>query len=303
MATRHIRSKLVILLILACTYLAAGSPAEPAIAPEVVPEVAPATEAAIAPEGEPAIDAAANPDFWFEEVEGAAVFTQMLRWDPVPYSTGYDVLVQRQAGAGWETVSETRVDQSELEVRLAAGEYRYRLIVYNLLDKPAATTEWYPFTVVRARQPRVTDVSPDTIYFEEDNSDLFSVDGKNLLADSVYRFRSTVPPGRVYTGSVAGIDEDERNAEVLFSITDIEVGLYDLYVENPGGLSDALGPVKFAFIKPMDFDVSAGYMPLFVLWDDTIEQYFESVVFPLGTVVKATFIPLKRKFGYFGLRA
>lgn len=246
-------------------------------------------------------DAEEDPDFWFEEVEGDVVFTQMLRWDPVPYCPFYDVVVQRQNNRGWETVQEARVEESEIEVQLAAGEYRYRLVVYNLLDKPAVTSDWFPFTVLRAVQPRVGSVSPDTIYFDEENSDLFSVSGRNLLAESVYLFRSIEPPGRSYTGTVSTVDDDERNAEVVFSLDDIEVGLYELEVENPGGLTHAAGPVKFAFFKLMDLDVSAGYMPLIVLWDDTIGEYFDSTAFPFGAVVKVTFIPLKRKIGYFGV--
>ncbi len=242
-----------------------------------------------------------DPDFWFEEVEGDVVFTQMLRWDPVPYCPFYDVVVQRQNNRGWETVNEARVEESEIEVQLTAGEYRYRLVVYNLLDKPAVTSEWFPFTILRARQPRVGGVSPDVIYFDEENTGLFSVSGRNLLAESVYRFRSIEPLGRSYTGRLDRVEEDERNAAVVFSLDDIEVGLYELEVENPGGLTHAAGPVKFAFFKLMDLDVSAGYMPLFVVWDDTVGRYFDSTAFPLGAVVKATFIPLKRKFGYFGV--
>lgn len=301
MATRLTRLPILVILLLfgLCLALGAEDMAKEAV---LADQAATDTESTADTESTPENpDMQEDSDFWFEEVEGDVVFTQMLRWDPVPYCPFYDVVVQRQNDRGWETVIENRTEQSELEVQLTAGEYRYRLVVYNLLDKPAVISEWFPFTILRAIQPRVGGVSPDVVYFDEENTDLFSVSGRNLLAESVYRFRSIESPGRFYTGRLGEVDDDERNAEVVFSLDDIEVGLYELEVENPGGLTHAAGPVKFAFFKLMDFDVSAGYMPLFVLWDDTIGHYFDSSAFPLGAVVKATFIPLKRKYGYFGV--
>lgn len=86
-----------------------------------------------------------------------------------------------------------------------------------------------------------------------------------------------------------------------FPIDSINVGTYELTVKNPGGLSTASDPIVFKYIKPMDLDVSIGYMPTVVLWDGTIEKYFEANFIPLGVTAKATFIPAKRALGYFGV--
>lgn len=243
-------------------------------------------------------------DFWFEEVEGDIVFTQHLYWDPVPYCPWYDVTVQKNVqGNEWETVLETRVEESGVEVQLAPGEYRYRVIVYNVLEKPEGTSEWFPVTVIRARQPRVSSVSPGAIYFEEENSDIFSVRGENLFSESVIIFRLVENHGRKYRGVIEEVDSRERNAEVRFPLNAIPTGDYELVVENPGGLTAVSDPVRFAYIKPMDIDVSAGIMPLFVLWDNTIEEYFDSGIVPLGAVIRLTWIPAKRTTGFYGVGA
>lgn len=243
-------------------------------------------------------------DFWFDEVDGDIVFTQLLSWDPVAYCSWYDVAVEQQTQDGvWNTVLETRTETHELEVQLAPGEYRYRVTVYNVLKKPAGTSEWFRVTVIRARQPRVSDVSPGAIYFEEENSDFFSVSGANLFSESVVSFRHTENHARRYSGIIEEVDSRERNIRVRFPLNAIPVGTYELVVENPGGLSTASAPVRFAYIKPVDIDVSLGYMPLFVLWDDTIEEYFDSMIVPIGAVFRVSYIPSKRTTGFYGVGA
>lgn len=135
-------------------------------------------------------ETASQTDYWYETVEGAVVFTQSLKWDPVPYCPYYDVTIEKSGKNGtWASVHETRVETAELKVRLQPGEYRYRLVVYDVLGRVSLTSEWFPFTVIRALQPKVSSVSPGTIFFEEENSDVFSIDGANLLEASEYAFK------------------------------------------------------------------------------------------------------------------
>ncbi len=249
----------------------------------------------------PAVPIVEN-DYWHEENDDGIVFTQAIKWEEVRYCPYYDVTIQRLGKKDtWSTVREDRVTTPQIEVRLAPGEYRYRLVVYDVLERPALTSEWFPFTVIRALQPKIDDVSPDAVYFEEDNSDFFTVEGDNLLAASTVTFVSTDEGNREYTLTIVESDPDGETLRVTFPIDSIDTGSYALRVDNPGGLSGSSEPVVFKFIKPMDLDVSIGYMPTVVLWDGTIDKYFESSFIPIGVIAKATFIPYKRSFGYFGV--
>lgn len=241
-------------------------------------------------------------DYWHEQTEEGVVFTQSLKWEAVNYCPYYDITIQRQEkGGAWSTVHDSRVEVSELAIRLSPGEYQYRLVVYDVLERPTLTTEWFPFTVIRALQPKVGDITPGVIYFEEENADVFEINGANILESSTVTFRPVNGRGTTYKGTVLEADKRGRSARVSFPIRSINVGEYGLHVENPGGLSTDSKPVAFKYIKPMDFDVSIGYMPTIVLWDGTIDEYFESSVIPLGVVAKATFIPFKRASGYYGI--
>jgi hypothetical protein len=51
----------------------------------------------------------------------------------------------------------------------------------------------------------------------------------------------------------------------------------------------------------MDLDLSAGYLLPVILFDDTINHYMGSNIWPLSGTVKMSFIPFKRSFGYFGV--
>ncbi len=244
----------------------------------------------------------AETDYWHEQTEEGVVFTQSLKWEAVQYCPYYDITIERQGkNDAWSKAHESRVTASELAIRLSPGEYRYRLVVYDVLERPSLTTEWFPFTVIRALQPRVGDVTPGIIYFEEENSDVFEVEGTNLLESSTVIFKPIEGRGKTYKGSIVEADRRGRSMRVSFPIASINVGVYGLFVENPGGLSTVSKPVTFKYIKPMDLDVSIGYMPTVVLWDGTIDQYFESSFFPIGVVAKATFIPFKRASGYYGV--
>ncbi len=248
-------------------------------------------------------ETAGQTDYWHEQTDEGVVFTQSLKWESVKYCPYYDITIQRQEkkNDAWANVHESRVEGSELAIRLSPGEYRYRLVVYDVLERPSLTSEWFPFTVIRALQPRVGDITPGVIYFEEENSDVFAVDGANLLESSTVTFRPIDGKGKTYKGSVLEADKRGRDMRVSFPIGSINVGEYGLHVENPGGLTTTSKPVTFKYIKPMDFDVSIGYMPTVVLWDGTIDRYFESSFIPIGIVAKATFIPFKRASGFYGV--
>lgn len=239
-------------------------------------------------------------DFWFEEGEEGIVFLQVLRWDAVPYCPFYDVVVEQAAEDGsWDLILQDRAETNEYTVSLVAGKYRYRVVVYNLLSRPELESDWFTITVFRAIQPVVDRVTPGAVYLEEVQTGIFTVDGRNFLPETIFAFRSTGTASR-YTGTVLELDDRGRRVRIQFPVSSIATGQYVLVAENPGGLTDSSEAIAFRYIKPMDLDVSVGYMPIFVLFDDTIDTYFGSPVVPAGAVAKVTFIPFKQPFGFFG---
>ena len=87
------------------------------------------------------------------------------------------------------------------------------------------------------------------------------------------------------------------------NMKDLDVGVYDFFAEDASGLKSETNNSNFTvkFKKKVDFDLSAGYVLPVILFDDTINQYMGSNLWPLSGTVKMSFMPFKRSFGYFGV--
>ena len=84
----------------------------------------------------------------------------------------------------------------------------------------------------------------------------------------------------------------------------LDVGTYNFIATDASGLkseSKNNSEITVKFRKKMDFDLSAGYLLPVILFDDTINHYMGSNIWPLSGTVKMSFMPFKRSFGYFGV--
>ncbi len=284
---------------------AAALIAAPALlaAPKASPAPSPKAAAASDDASDQAADAAAaeEKDYWWEQSDAGIVFKQVLRWDAVPYALRYGVEIERSSETGaWSAVQSLETAETTAEVSLSAGDYRYRVTVFDVLGKPARASEWFDFKVRKAVQPRISGIEPERVWLEERNDGKFTVEGANLLPDTEYYFRSPERSGPGYRGAIVEIDPKARKAVLAFPVDRMDIGSYELVAENPGGLSARSDRVTVKYQKPVDIDVSAGYMPLFIPTDPTFKTYFDGTAVPLGTAVKVTFIPVKRSFGFFG---
>lgn len=243
-------------------------------------------------------------DYWYEERDGKAVFMQVIKWEAVQYSTGYLLAVDRKDPSGvWLPFTESKTEKNHSVVSLPPGEYRYKITVYDILGKAAAVSQWFPLSVEEAVQPVLSEVSPDLIYLEERNTGIVAIKAVALLDSAILELRNLARPGLKYPVIVVASEPKKRSLKIRVPIETIELGAYALYAENPGGLSALSDPVTIKFKKPRDLDLSLGYQPLFVLFDDAFATYFDSWIIPLGASAKITYIPFKRAYGFFGLGA
>lgn len=188
-----------------------------------------------------------------------------------------------------------------VELSLGAGNYRYKIFIYNLLGSLEVESDWILFDVTKAYEPKVRDVSPKIIYLEEAQDGIYTVTGSELRVESEFylvanegKSRHSIP------GTIIDHDKNNHKVKLQFDVEKIDVSKYSLVVKNPGGLKDKSDKITVKYKKPVDFNVSVGYAPVFILNDDTINKYFEKSFYPLVPNVCLTFIPIKRKFGYLG---
>ncbi len=245
---------------------------------------------------------AEDEDFRVLEGNDGYVFTQRLKWESVEHALKYRITVEQRGKAGkWERIAEAESATNEAEVSLAAGNYRYRIAVFNLLEKEAITTDWIEFEVIRAYQPGLSDVSPESIYLEEESPGTFRISGERLMPETAFTLVPYLRTGRAIRGSIESVERKGNRAVISFPPDAVDVGSWTVRAVNPGGLSATSKPVKVAFRKPRDLDVSLGYAMGFVPFDSTIRDYFGSTVLPAGMTARVTAILVKRSFGRFGL--
>lgn len=268
--------------------------------------------------------------FMKQDEQSNSIIFQTLEWAPGNHIKWYEVLLEMEDeatgewmpvnnatpemnGAGLETMSQElpefigegryKTTSNKFTVSLRAREsgepqpYRYTVTSYNLLGHKSFTTNYIEFEVKKAYIPGVESISQDLIYLDTLYDPAIRVTGHNLRKETDYYLvndKEVIRPVEVIP------DDNQRRAEVVFDPRSLDVGEWLFRAENPGAFTSDI-PLTIKFMKWYDVSLSAGYSPLFVLYDENVRSYFGTNFMPLGADIRATFIFLKRRAGYLGV--
>ena len=236
-------------------------------------------------------------EYSFENApDGTPTFTQVLRWSADPNVRSYEVALETAAG---EPVLDTRLEEPILRLHLGPGAYRFRIVLYNLLGKPEMELPWRTFTVLMAKQPQVTGVSPKELNLEDVNLKV-TMSGHDLERGAKVSLTKADQP----TESIAGTIREcngTSSLRVEFPAWRLAPGRYSVVITNPGGLWIELPEALVVrYQVPMDMAVSAGYSPWVSLYDAWYLQAWPGTFFPLSATARFSSYFIKRPFGYFG---
>ncbi len=261
-----------------------------------------------------------------EETElSAQEMWQYLEWEEEnpEYVLHYEVVIEsfsEKTGA-FEEINRIMTEDNSSKVQinplLAPGVYRYKVISYNLIDVPEVESSWFEFKIYKAYQPEISDIKSAanrtaTLFLEEINDGVFNISGKNLFAlpqsesDISFTEYALLNSKKKNAGSIIPeILENEKNRrlKVFFDLKKLDVGKYNFIATDASGLKssvDRRSEIEVKFKKRVDFDLSAGYVFPVVLYDDTFENYLDTNLLPLSATARASFVPFKHRFGYFG---
>lgn len=163
---------------------------------------------------------------------GAPHFSQVLRWEGDPNVLYYEVTLQDSAG---RTLSVTRVEKPVLRLSLSPGEYRYRIVLYNLLHKPEVTLPWRALEIIRAEAPRIAASAPK-MWFLEDLKPTLSLSGEHLMAGATAVLRPEAAGGPE-VDAISFASHGGTSATATFPRGQLAAGEYTLEITNPGGLA------------------------------------------------------------------
>ena len=247
-----------------------------------------------------------EPSFRLSETENNLLFYQRLTWEEAQYAVSYHVILERKRD-NMDTYMEVlrrNVNVPYLDISVPFGEYRYRVLSFNILGLLDSQSDWEYFIVLQALQPSITDFTPNAFYFDRLTPRIIILTGENLLPDAdIYLVSRTAvdESGEPFILKPWEIHRNElgETARLIFAEEDLLAGDYGIVVKNPGGLDTRAGVFRIALAKPYDINVAGGYTPLITLFGQK-DYFLDHVFIPLGFSIRGSFIPLKWSFGNLG---
>jgi hypothetical protein len=235
--------------------------------------------------------------FYIERIGGEDRFIQRLTWEETEHVYRYEITVERQDGSGEyaEIFREFRTENF-IELSLDPGLYRYRIGVYNLLNRPAGISSWFPFRVFPAFQPELYSFSQDFLSAKTGDSRMeITLQGANLVKGAELRMQSESGGGDIVP--LAFFPEGE-SARLVFA--QLAPGPYRVWIRNPGGLEAFLDITVAPALNFRGIYVSAEYAPMVPLYGYLFSP-FDRAFYPAGVSLRAGFMPIVRSWGELGL--
>lgn len=235
-------------------------------------------------------------------------FVQKLSWNKIPDIKHYHIVIQRLGDNGeWSEVLQKDLHENKIEVSLEAGKYRFQVSVVNLFDQTEKSSEWRNFEVLKALQPKIDAMQTDSMFLNSKKATgLFTLRGENLTENTMFTMeqRDADPPKIIY-GRIASISPDGQSADVQFNLAEISEGKYEIYAQNPGGLSVISKTIHIKNKKDRNwrFLASAGYTFPLTFFDGTFNKYTGNNFYPLSGTARVEVISFHTKYGDFGFMA
>ena len=238
-------------------------------------------------------------DYFLDTSGKEPLFYQRLTWsgEGDEYTLYFEVVIQKNDGQYQDFLRETTEDFF-IEVSLPPGKYRYRVISQGLLGRPGEGSEWKAFEILPAYQPAVNYFSPGAFYLDRNTERILTISGSNLSAESEIYLRNDnniLIPARIDVLS-------DRRVRLYFSDDQLPeaVGVYEIYVRNPGGLETSKRRFTVDYGKPIGFFLGMFWKPAVPIYGE-MKQDFDSKLHPAGMAFNFDAISSKRRFINVGL--
>ena len=171
-------------------------------------------------------------------IERQTRFVQRLSWTADEYALRYEVEIEREDAGTYRRHLFESTNESFILVSLPPGNYRYRVLPYNLLNRPGRLSEWLEFVIVRALDPQLTGFSPESFNLGRDRDYILRLYGENLISqDEIYLLHHN---GTIIMPREIQIQSDGKEAYLVFAQDQLMEGMYQIYIRNPGGLEASI---------------------------------------------------------------
>jgi hypothetical protein len=248
----------------------------------------------------------ADPDIqYFEKSE----IVQRISWEAVKDVLKYELVIERkneaQAAEGFTPILSLDTGETSAELSLSPGEYRYHIVVYDLLGRMRPPPEWARLIVLPALRPEIVSIEPLVItVYGGSTGETLSITGRNLVPDAEVYFTfagEEAPPLDKDRYTPAG---NGNSAKLRLNGLPLKEGFYDIVIKNPGGIATSWhnfrvidSPKK---VRPVDISFAEAYNPLVPSYG-LLNEYMGQDVFPAGASLRFGINSKNRSYGVFGI--
>ena len=235
-------------------------------------------------------------------------FVQKLSWNKIADIKCYRITIERQGdGGAWTEILQKDLFENKIEVSLEAGTYRFQIGVINLFDQLEKKSEWKNFEVLKALQPKIQEMQTESMFLNSKKADgVFFISGENLTEGTIFTMeKKNSEPPKIIRGKILSVEPDGNGARVQFDIEKIDEGKYEIYAQNPGGLSviSKTLNIKNKNDRTWRLLLEAGYACPLTFFDGTLDKYTDGRFYPISGTARLEVIPFHTKAGDFGFGA
>ncbi|GHV84418.1 hypothetical protein AGMMS50230_00260 [Spirochaetia bacterium] len=226
--------------------------------------------------------------YYVKETFDGVEFVQRLSWPGDENAFQYELIIEQpEQGEAYRTITKFTF----AEFSLPPGNYRYRVVVYNLLRQPESVSAWKAFTILPALQPEITAFSPR--FFDPRQGQItITIEGQNLLPDaevSLERKGISWPP-RLYQADPSG-----ERAVLVYD--ELPLGAYTIRIKNPGGFETSRRGFEAGAVYR--FQLLFAYAPVLPL-GGYLFRPFDNFIYPAGAQMRAAGFFLQGSWGSLG---
>jgi hypothetical protein len=192
-------------------------------------------------------------------------FIQRLTWSGGTYALHCEIILEKEESTGYVTYLTKITNSNYLDISLPPGNYRFRIIPYDILGKPSEGSRWAEFKVFNAVKPEIFKPEEELEYYNDNRGSKFEFSGKNIDPDAQIYFVNSkgerIIPSEVIRSS------DGSSLRVAFDKNQLVDGEYEVFIVNPGGLETSLGGIDYKTYREkfglMHYFTGVSFMPSF----------------------------------------
>jgi hypothetical protein len=185
----------------------------------------------------------AQTTYYLDMESGKPRFTHHLTWSGGTNSLHCEVIIEKEEGGRYVSHYREFTTGNFLDISLQPGNYRFRVIPYDILGKPNTGTEWAEIKVVAAVKPELYQPEEKNDYITEKKESVFVFDGDNIEPDAQIYFVNSEGE-RIFPVEVIR-SGDGGSVSLVFDRGQLSDGEYEVFVVNPGGLETSLSGINF----------------------------------------------------------